>query len=578
MIRAIDSRDAVCHRSRGSGQTRVWNRVAILTRRMRCVAREWLLTAPLFLAYGIADAQDFLNTGPDVVAQTDRGPVIGVQGDHVQVFRGIPYAAAPIGNLRFRRSTPPKPWTHPRPARVRTPACPQVLDLDDPAEDGDGNMSEDCLTVNVWTPQADTKSRPVMVFIHGGALEEGSAADSWYDGTVLAERGDVVVVTLQYRLGALGFLELEEIGGREFAESGNIGLLDEIAALRWVRQNIRHFGGDANNVTLFGESAGGSSIHALLAIPEAHDLFHKVIIESGTASLVTKARATQIARVFMDLANARTIAQLQQLSMEDVLRAQSKLFATEYGNSPFAFVEDDVVNRALIRRLAEDPGLSKPMIIGTNEEEMRYWTAMDADELDKQPEESLRKHLVERFGGGASDLMATYKGDTNSYQEAVIAVLTDAYFRISSIRLAEINAKNQPTYMYLFSYRSPTKGQTGLEYGAMHGLECAFVFHVDTTAGYLYVGPKGSWTHLSDQMVQAWTQFARSGDPNGPLLPRWPRYDTAQRATMEFGRHSDVVVDPYGLERRAWAAVPTEHFESNDAVSLSDPPSPQDRK
>ena len=572
MIRAIDSRDAVCSRSRGPSQSRLWNHGTNLTRRVRCVARELLLTAPLCMAFGLADAQDFLNTGPDIVALTEHGLVIGVQGEHVQVFRGIPYAAAPIGNLRFRRPTPPKPWTHPRPARVRTAACPQVLDLDDPAEDGDGNMSEDCLTVNVWTPRADAKSRPVMVFIHGGALEEGSAADSWYDGTVLAERGDVVVVTLQYRLGALGFLGLEEIGGRQFAESGNIGLLDEIAALRWVHQNIRHFGGDANNVTLFGESAGGSSIHALLAIPESHDLFHKVIIESGTASLVTKSRATQIARVFMDLANVRTVAQLQQLSMEDMLRAQSKLFATEYGNSPFAFVEDDLLNRALMQRLAEDPGLSKPMLIGTNEEEMRYWTAMDADELDKQPEESLRKHLVEQFGTGASDLMASYRSDTNSYQEAVIAVLTDAYFRIPSIRLAEINTKSQPTYMYLFTYRSPTKGQTGLEYGAMHGLECAFVFHVDTTAGYLYVGPKGSWMHLSDQMVQAWTQFARSGDPNGPLLPRWPRYDTVQRATMEFGRHSDVVVDPYGMERRAWAAVPTERFESNDAVSLTEVP------
>ena len=210
-------------------------------------------------------------------------------------------------------------------------------------------MSEDCLTVNVWTPRADSKRRPVMVFIHGGALEEGSAADSWYDGAVLAERGDVVVVTLQYRLGALGFLELEEIGGASFAESGNIGLLDQIEALRWVRQNIRHFGGDANNVTLFGESAGGSSIHALLAIPQAHDLFYKVIIESGTASLVTKARATQISRVFMDLAKIHTVAQLQRLSMEDLLRAQAKLFETEYGNSPFVFVEDGVLNRSLLQ-------------------------------------------------------------------------------------------------------------------------------------------------------------------------------------------------------------------------------------
>jgi para-nitrobenzyl esterase len=536
------------------------------------LALIWL-AASLLLAFGPADAQDFLDSGPDVLAQTEHGPVIGVQGQHAQVFRGIPYAAAPVGNLRFRRAVPTKPWApRPRPARQRTPACPQVLDLDDPAEDGDAIMSEDCLTLNVWTPRADDKPRPVMVFIHGGALEEGSAANSWYDGAVLAARGDVVVVTIQYRLGALGFLGLEEIGGPAFAESGNIGLLDQIAALRWVQRNIRHFGGDAHNVTLFGESAGGSSIHALLAVPEAHDLFHKVIIESGTATLLSKRRGTEIAQAFMQMANVKTVAQLQRLSMEDVLRAQSKLFASAYGNAPFAFVEGDVLNRALLQRVREDPALAKPMLIGTNEEEMRYWAAMDADESENQPEDTLRQHLIEQFGSDAADLFTTYKSDSNSYQDAVIAVLTDVYFRIPSIRLAEINADHQPTYMYLFTYRSQTKGQTGMEYGAMHGLECAFVFHVDTTAGYLYVGPKGTWTHLSDQMVQAWTQFARSGDPNGPLLPHWPRYDSAQRATMAFGRHSDVILDPYGMERRAWMKVPTERFESNDAVSLTEAP------
>src|SRR5450432_2729536 len=195
------------------------------TPRCRAMTAGHLVILSLIIAAGFASAQDFLNTGPDVFVQTVYGPVVGSQGERVQVFRGIPYAAAPIGKLRFLPAVAPKRWVRPRPARVRAPACPQVLDLDDPAEDGDSIMSEDCLTVNVWTPRADAKSRPVMVFIHGGALEEGSAADSWYDGTVLADRGDVVVVTLQYRLGAFGFLELGEVGGPKFAESGNIGLV-----------------------------------------------------------------------------------------------------------------------------------------------------------------------------------------------------------------------------------------------------------------------------------------------------------------------------------------------------------------
>jgi para-nitrobenzyl esterase len=533
------------------------------------VAAIWLL-----ISTATADAQDFLNTGADVRVGTAYGPVVGAQLERAQMFRAIPYASAPVGSLRFRPAVPPQRWTRPRPARARGAACPQVLDLDDPAEDGDTNMSEDCLTLNVWTPQADANARPVMLFIHGGALEEGSAADSWYDGKVLADRGNVVVVTLQYRLGAFGFLELGDIGGAAFAESGNLGLLDQIAALRWVRENIRHFGGDPDNVTLFGESAGGWSVHALMAAPQARDLFHKVIIESGTASFETHGRAAELTRTFMQLAHVNSVAELQKLSMEDMLRAQAKLFQTSYGNSPFRFVDDAVVDRSHLRALDEDPHTAKPMLIGTNAEEMRYWTAMDADPLDTEPEETLRARLIARFGTAGGRLTQVYKDESNGYSEAVISLLTDEIFRIPSIRAAEINARGQPTYMYLFTYRSPTRGQTGLEYGAMHGLECAFVFHVDSTAAYTYVGPKGSWTHLSDQMVQAWTRFARFGDPNGPLLPRWPRYDTAQRATMAFGRHSDVMLDPYGAERRAWEAIPTERFESLGSLGVTGPPSP----
>jgi para-nitrobenzyl esterase len=186
-----------------------------------------------------------------------------------------------------------------------------VLDLDDPAEDGDRNMSEDCLTVSVWTPRADMQMRPVMVFIHGGSLEEGSAEDSWYDGAALATRGDVVVVSMQYRLGAFGFLELGEVGGTRFADSGNLGLLDQIDALRWVHDNAARFGGDAGNVTLFGESAGGASIHGLLAIRAARDLFQKAIIESGDpGQFLSNQEAAAISSKFMRLAHVNTVPPL----------------------------------------------------------------------------------------------------------------------------------------------------------------------------------------------------------------------------------------------------------------------------
>jgi para-nitrobenzyl esterase len=540
----------------------------------RLSSRRLIAVAAFALASGWAHCQDFLKPGTPVIVVTTDGPVVGRQARHVQSFRAIPYAAAPINELRFRPAAPAVKWTHPRDARVSGAACPQVLDLDDPAEDGDQSMSEDCLTVNVWTPGADTKTRPVMVFIHGGALEEGSAEDSWYDGGALAERGDVVVMSLQYRLGAFGFLELADVGGTRFADSGNLGLLDQIEALRWVQRNAGRFGGDPHNVTVFGESAGGASIHGLLAIPAARDLFQKAIIESGDpGQFLSNKEATAIASKFMALAHVTTVKELQRLSAEDMLRAQSELFTKGYGLATFGMVEDGrTFDRTPIEAVAANPSLSKPLLIGTNSEEMRYWTAMDALPIDQQPESVLQARLLRTFGPGAEHLLGVYANDGNSYSEAVTQLLGDVVFRMPSIRLAELNADRRPTFVYLFTYRSLTRGPTGLEYGSMHGLELAFVFHVDSSMGYSYVGPKGSWTHLSDQMADAWTRFARTGDPNGAGLPTWPRYGTEQHATMEFGVRSDVALDPYGAERRAWHEIPSQKFEQAQAARFSDPP------
>jgi para-nitrobenzyl esterase len=517
-------------------------------------------------------AQDLPPGRQSITVRTHGGDVVGTSSQGVQVFRAIPYAEPPIGALRFRRAVPMKSWSRPRDASAPGPACFQVLDLDDPAEDGDRVMSEDCLTVNIWAPQGGAANRAVMVFIHGGGFEEGSAADSWYDGATLAKKGDVVVVTLQYRLGALGFLELSGLrGGDSFLGSGNIGLLDQVQALRWVRENVRAFGGDPDNVTIFGESAGGASVRALMALPEARDLFEKAIVESGDGHFIPLTHAAEIGRAFAKLAGANNVSDLQRLPAEALMRAQDRLFSSGYGSMPFGPVADGhVFSRSPAETLAADPSLSKPLLIGTNEEEMRYWVAMDANGIERQPEAPFRKRLQTIFGPGADDLLDVYRGDCNSLEEAIPMLIGDAVFRLPSIRLAEINAPRQPTYMYLFGYRSQTRGQTGLEYGAMHGLEIAFVFQLDTTQGYLYVGPKGSWRHLSDQMVQAWTHFARSGNPNGPLLPAWPPYDTALRATLKFAQHSDVVLDPYGVERRAWANVSTGQLDSYQAVGLAD--------
>ena len=275
----------------------------------------------------------------------------------------------------------------------------------------------------------------------------------------------------------------------------------------------------------------------------------------------------------MTLAHVTTVKELQGLSVEAMLRAQSELFTKGYGSATFGMVEDGrTFDRTPIEAIAADPSLSKPLLIGTNSEEMRYWTALDASPIDEQPESVLQARLSRIFGPDARNLLSVYTSDGNSYSEAVIQLLGDVVFRLPSIRLAELNSDRRPTYVYLFTYRSLTKGPTGLEYGSMHGLELAFVFHVDSSMGYSYVGPKGSWAHLSDQMVDAWTRFARTGDPNGAGLPTWPRYGAEQHATMEFGIRTDVALDPYGAERRAWQKIPSQKFDQAEAVRFADPP------
>jgi len=240
-----------------------------------------------------------------------------VQGDWergVQVFRGIPFAEPAIGALRFRPPVEHEPWRGVRPALDFAPACPQIVTID-PSENNNSVQSEDCLAVNVWTPAADSNRRPVMVFVHGGAFIEGSARNTGYDGAVLARRGDLVVVTLQYRLGPFGFLELSEIGGSEYAGSGNNGIRDQLAALRWVRKNIANFGGDPENVTIFGESVGATSVGILLASPEARGLFDKAILESNSAVRVGRdsSRARDLTRQFLRIAHANGVEDLRRL-------------------------------------------------------------------------------------------------------------------------------------------------------------------------------------------------------------------------------------------------------------------------
>jgi para-nitrobenzyl esterase len=441
------------------------------------------------------------------------------------------------------------------------PACPQLVETD-PTENNNSVMAEDCLAVNVWTPGVDNRKRPVMVWIHGGYFMEGSARNTWYDGAKLAGRGDVVVVTAQYRLGAWGFLDVSEIGGQDFSQSGNVGLLDQIAALKWVNANIAAFGGDPNNVTVFGQSAGAGSVGMLMVMPSARGLFHKAILESGTPKeLGDKTRAIEVSRTFLKIAGVTKIEELQKLTMAQMLDAQRKLLETPFGYSAFRPVKDGVVLKELpMQAIAAGRGATVPVLIGTNLDEIRFWPALYGVPLEQKPETLLRKQLEGIVGSKAPEVIETYRKDDADYGDSVIHLLGDVLIRLPAIRFAEVTSQRQSTYMYRFTYRSTSNYKN---YGSCHGMELPFVFGVvDDLDVIVFTGRDTHREALMNQLQQAWVNFARSGDPSEPGLV-WPRYDEKTRATMELGLKSRVVNDPNSKERRLWSGLPFDGVTPN---------------
>jgi para-nitrobenzyl esterase len=489
-----------------------------------------------------------------VVVKTTSGPIRGETEKGVLVFRGIRFASPPTGHLRFRPPVKPVPWTEVRPALDFAPACPQLVDID-PTENNNSVMAEDCLAVNVWTPKIDSEKRPVMVWIHGGGFIAGSARNSWYDGAPLAGRGDVVVVTLQYRVGAWGFLELSELGGPDYAESGNVGILDQIAALEWVHENAASFGGDPGNVTLFGQSAGAGSAGILIVAPRASGLFHKAILESGTPKeLSDKARAIEVSRAYMKIAGAGSIEELQKLSMVQLRDAQKKLFETSYGFSAFhPTLDGALIQEWPMRVIAAGRAASVPVLLGTNRDEIRLWSAVYDARVDLKPPDLLQKQLAEIVPSKAQQVIETYRKADADYGNAALHLLGDVLVRMPSIRFAEANSRLQPTYMYRFTYRSTSAYK---QFDSCHGMELPFVFGViDHLDAIVFTGRDPRREALMKTVQQAWINFARTGNPS-QLGLGWPQYDERSRQTMELGINSEIVRDPNSAERAMWNGLP----------------------
>lgn len=486
------------------------------------------------------------------VVETGQGAVAGTVKGGVLRFRGIPYAAAPVGAGRFRPPSPPAPWHGVREARTFGPRAMQNPSPLESMLGADATpMSEDCLTLNVWTPGIDGR-RPVMVWIHGGGFTGGSAATPWYDGTRFAEHG-VVCVTLNYRLGVFGFWYLADLLGEAFAGSGNAGILDQVAALQWVRDNIAAFGGDPANVTVFGESAGAMSVATLLGMPAARGLFHKAILQSGAAHHVFDAStASRNAAEILAAAGLAPgdAARAVDLAAEALLGAQAAVGeqVAERGLLFGPVVDGTALPRPPLDAIAAGVSAEVPVVIGTTAEEWNLFALMDRRLADLD-EDAIVRRVRRVVGDPASDVVAAYRAARPGVgpQELFCALMTDWVFRIPALRLAEAQTRaGGRAYVYLFTWRS--RAFDG-RLGSCHALDIPFVFDVlDKPAAAMFTGA-GAPRQLAAAMHGAWVDFARDGDPG------WPVYDLTTRPTRIFDEVCDLVEDPEGRERRAWEGL-----------------------
>jgi para-nitrobenzyl esterase len=493
------------------------------------------------------------------VAVTTYGMVSGVDRDGVALFRGVPYGASTAGARRFRPPASPEPWSGVRACLRYGLPSPQpigatILPDEIAAANGAGNpmaMGEDCLVLNVWTPGLDDAPRPVMVWLHGGGFVLGSGASPVTSGEQLARRGDVVVVTVNHRLGALGFLHLAELES-DLASSGMNGMLDIQAALEWVRDNIAAFGGDSGNVTIFGESGGGVKVSTLLAMPAAAGLFHRAIVQSGPGLRAKTAdAATATATALMNELAVATVDGLRSLPFERFVEAQSAigggdpLGGADHGFAPV--VDGHVLPRHPYEPDAAPTAAGVPLLIGTNRDEMTLLLAPRPD-FGNMDEETARR-IAGGVGPGAAELFTRYRALHPEWSPTDVAVaLTSDRFRVESIAQAERHlATGTPAYVYLFTWESPMAGG---KLKAAHTVEVSLVFdNVHRDAG---AAADEKVQLVADAMSEAWLAFARTGNPNHPGIPTWPTYEPQHRPTMIFDHASVVEDDPLGAERQAW--------------------------
>jgi para-nitrobenzyl esterase len=512
----------------------------------------------------------------DAVAATRLGSVAGYVRRGIFTFKGIPYADNSAGPNRFMPPVKPKSWEGVRSSRQYGYVAPQgpragwandeeafMFDWDD------GVQSEECLRVNVWTPAlTDGKKRPVMVWLHGGGYTAGSGQElRSYDGENLARRGDLVVVSLNHRLNVFGYLDLAKFGDR-FAPSGNVGMLDIVAALEWVRDNIESFGGNPQMVTLFGQSGGGGKVSTLMAMPAAKGLFHRAIVESGSLLQgIPQDHAQQVADAIVSelgLTQA-TIAQIQTLPYPQILAAANKVLRerrpkaargiANFRRISALFGFGPVVDGKILPAHPFDPvapaiSADIPMIIGTTLNE--FVTALNHPEFEAMSEADLQTRVREVFGERTMSVIGAFRQRTPRAKPFDIwSRIAASGVRGSAIEQAKLKAAQgrAPAYLYWFTWQTPILSGRPR---AFHCAEIAFVFD-NTDRCETMTGGGAEPRALAGKMCDAWIQFARTGNPNHAQLPRWPAFSAQTIPTMIFDSPPRVEMNPDGAEQKSVA-------------------------
>jgi Carboxylesterase type B len=487
------------------------------------------------------------------IAQTESGKVSGYSDDGVHIFKGIPYAKAE----RFMPPEKPDKWDGERSSRSYGPTCPQgkrtgwyndkeafIFNWDD------GYQDEDCLRLNIWTKKLDGEKRqPVMVWLHGGAYSGGSSQEHpSYDGKNLCKKGDVVVVNLNHRLNVLGFLDLSAYGDK-YMQSGNLGLLDLVAALQWVHDNIANFGGDPSNVTIFGQSGGGGKVTTLLATPSAKGLFHKAVVQSGSMlrTMDTEYSRRIGAAVIEELGlspsqidNIKKIPYEQLLAAGEKAVAKIKKQAFEEGQSSFIFGWAPTVDGAILPSQPFDPSAPEqskdiPLMIGSTIHE--FTESVSITDSRSLTMEQVKERLRKKYGSKTDEYINSFKKAYPNCQP-IDFLDTDFTFRLSAVEQAKLKSRQQgaPVYVYMFAWESPVLN--GL-FRSFHCMELPFVFNNIYNSRTLTGGTTEAYT-LAEKVSDAWISFAKTGNPNTVNLPEWIPYTIDTGATMIFNNTCEI--------------------------------------